>query len=134
MNIENIHIGDHLVIIGRRGESYDGERIEIYGGPAKVAAICPPYIAIRAVEHPRVVRTIDIRLWEVTKASDEYANEFKGSERPPEPTALTTSSAYGCPVCSSGRFVKVYPTTQRPFWRCTSCESVIVEQGLEVQG
>ena len=133
MQIENIHPGDHVVIVGLASERYAGERSEHYGGPAKVVALCPPYIAIQPVGHPGV-KTIDTRIWELTKASKRYVQVFADAFREDtnRPVGVLVSApmdrlAAMCPVCNRGHFSKVTPDNQEPHWRCSECRSVKVE-------
>lgn len=132
MNIENIHIGDKLVILGRRTDVYDPERTEVYGAPAAVVAICAPYIAIRAIASPRVVRTVDTRIWLVTKCSEDYAAAFAESAATgaSEPTSKQTN----CPVCGEGRFLRSYIEGLGPTWKCSVCESTVIEATTPKRG
>lgn len=142
MQIENIRKGDHVVIVGHITErnSYPTDRTELYGGPAKVVGVCPPYVAIQPIGHPGV-KTIDTRLWDLTKADKVYVAAFAESE--PKPEAAKTPSASivsgpvtmlfarsKCPVCNKGAFQKSEGEGE-PVWRCDNCRAVIVEEACQ---
>jgi hypothetical protein len=106
VNIENIHVGDKVVITGWKGHTYDYERQEVYGAPAQVVGVCAPYLAIRPVGDDRIVRTVDTRIWCLTKCSDDYAKVFVQSVADVQPQAKMEVKFRGreilCPVCEKG--------------------------------
>lgn len=133
MQIENIRKGDHVVIVGHVIERncYPTDRTELYGGPAKVVGVCPPYVAIQPIGHPGV-KTIDTRLWDLTKADKVYVAAFAESERPQKPASVgiaTLTFKYGCPACGKGKFQK--PEEAEAVWRCDHCRAVIVEEACQ---
>lgn len=130
MNIENIHVGDNVVIVGMKSAAYDDDRYEVYGAPAAVVGICAPYLAIRPIGGGQLVRTIDTRLWDVTKCSDDYVNTFTGTPLPSDgQNSVRSRLSSDCPVCREGRFVRVYPIGKQARWECAVCLCVIVEGG-----
>lgn len=130
MNIENIHLGDHIVIVGRHSE-HGFDRTEQCGWPAKVVGICPPYLAIEAVGHGELsgVKTIDTRIWELTKADRRYVYAFKGPAS--QPKAEVYSKVPLCPICKQGVFKHLESSSDGPHWRCDYCRAVVVEEAMQ---
>jgi hypothetical protein len=135
MHIENISVGDYLVVVGRCGQLGQEmtESQELFGGPVRVRGACAPYLAISDMREPKRVRTLDLRLWEVSKADPEYVKVFEQAEEfDPIQEDIFPLVQNRCPVCDVGRFVKVYARGQEPHWRCSECRSVIVEESYQL--
>lgn len=133
MQIENIHIGDHIVVLGQVNQRDSLERSEHSGWPALVTGICPPYIAFQAVGHGHLsgTKTIDTRLWDLTKAPKRYVKAFEAIENQPTPVETITIERSACPICKQGLFKFMETSTEGPHWRCDSCRAVVVEEACQ---
>lgn len=140
MHVENIHVGDWLVVTSNKAldefERHPSD--EVFGGPIRVRAINAPYLAISDARNPKLVKTLDLRFWNVSKADPKYVKAFKQSEaagayvEPDEPRCVSvpqerTIEVYLCPVCREGKFVQVYGRNKSPVWKCTECRREIAE-------
>lgn len=140
MHFENIHVGDWLIVTSNKtlDEFERHPSDEVFGGPIRVRAINAPYLAISDARNPKLVKTLDLRFWNVSKADPKYVKAFKQSEaagayvEPDEPRCVSvpqerTIEVYLCPVCREGKFVQVYGRNKSPVWKCTECRREIAE-------
>jgi len=140
MHVENIHVGDWLIVTSNKtlDEFERHPSDEVFGGPIRVRAINLPYLAISDARNPKLVKTLDTRFWNVSKADPKYVKAFKQSEaagayvEPDEPRCVSvpqerTIEVYLCPVCREGKFVQVYGRNKSPVWKCTECRREIAE-------
>ncbi len=137
MHFENIHVGDWLIVTSNKtlDEFERHPSDEVFGGPIRVRAINAPYLAISDARNPKLVKTLDLRFWNVSKADPKYVKAFKQSEaagayvEPDESPSekAQTVEVYLCPVCREGKFVQVYARGRSPVWKCTECRREIAE-------
>lgn len=120
MHVENIHVGDWLIVTSNKtlDEFERHPSDEVFGGPIRVRAINAPYLAISDARNPKLVKTLDTRFWNVSKANPKYVKAFKQSEaagayvEPEEPAeserlkSISAQSAVKVSLCRSMRGVK----------------------------
>ena len=123
-HIENIRTNDHVVLLHRKGTESLPYRNEILGIPLRVCATAAPYLLVEGVGKDKRARTIDLRLWDVSKCERKYVDAFKVTDFL---EAIETPRVPQCPVCERGRWVFM-----GDLWRCSECGCMVVDGEVEV--
>lgn len=119
-HIENIRTNDHIVLLHRKGTEDILFRNEILGIPLRVCATATPYLLVEGVGKDKRARTIDLRLWDVSKCERKYVEAYKVTEFL-QAIESQQPALPQCPVCERGRWVF------EGHFRCSECGCKVVD-------
>ena len=140
MHIENLKRGDWILITQFKNLELDnyGSHQEHAAVPLRVRAISAPFVIVSKLGESRAM-SVDLRLWEVTKAQPELIREWNRNKpdfmAQNEPKAMPMDGrcrVFYCPVCSDGQFEVVSQPGEEPYFQCSMCDSVVVQKANQL--